>query len=1031
MNNDMVMKSLFVAVLLLASRPTGGFAKSDAKPSWVDTIAPVVRAEPSLRFQPKVFHVTLKSNKEGAIWYKALRPGKQLNMSEKMDAYRDPITVDDEGTTIVYFFAEDLLGNKSPTDSMIYELDTRPPLLSVSPAPGRFRSAVTVHFTANEPCRFMVYSGGKNAVGAPSPESLVVKDSLSGFVRAIDRAGNNSPPVALSYVVDASAVEAVIFPREGIYNTRQSASFTVSPGATAFYSFDPSAPRRSFTVFQNPAPLPFGTTVVRYFAKNAFGWESPEKQARYIIDTLPPKIRFNFKPGESADTLTCFSKKNAVIRYSLTNAAPTDVSPQYEKPIIIAHRGTFVFKAVAKDVAGNVSEVFEWERRYDVAPAVLQFSQPGGTYTSPIDLQVLSNKPVTAYYTVDGSEPTVRSLLYKDKIALSREGATTVRAVAIDDMGIPGAVVSEEYRIDTRPPEVRVKIEENPKDSAWLLTLIPNEEAVIYYETGNALPTTASPVYNGGITVKGARVVRYFAVDKAGNTSSVKVIDELKRPMVSAYPAGGIYNKRIKITFNVNGNAEVFYRLIPDTSFRRAADSVVIGKEGVYALEYYCETPGAMRSPIRRHEYTLDMTPPHVAINVKKGVQDSVSVFFECTKNATIYYTIDGSNPFYSPTTRTRGNKFLLSRDRLSIYRGGRADVKLAFYAEDVAGNQSTMTILDVFKPQAVPNIPAGGDILYNRILSVALNTYDNRSQIYYARHGRAPTIDSSVYSAPITLVSSDTIIAFVIDAAGYRGEADTFVYRIDLPPSPDFTSTPDSVAPGTPVHFDASGSIDHETPFGKLKFRWDFIGKGVFETEFKADPRSSYSYGIPGLYRPVLEVKDENGSISSIGKQLFVRSLCPQGMKSIALSDGATYCIDTYEWPNIPGVKPMIGVSWVQAKMSCREAGKRLCTPEEWKGACRGLKATVYPYGNAYVKKNCPSEGNGLYKSGAFTQCTNEFGVFDMVGNAWEWVEGKLGDYPLMYGGSFSYGEKADCNLSSQGSVGSKSGEVGFRCCK
>jgi hypothetical protein len=53
------------------------------------------------------------------------------------------------------------------------------------------------------------------------------------------------------------------------------------------------------------------------------------------------------------------------------------------------------------------------------------------------------------------------------------------------------------------------------------------------------------------------------------------------------------------------------------------------------------------------------------------------------------------------------------------------------------------------------------------------------------------------------------------------------------------------------------------------------------------------------------------------------------------------------------------------------------------------------------------------------------------MVGNAWEWVEGRKADYPLMYGGSFGYDERADCNLSSQGSVGTKSAEVGFRCCK
>jgi|GEM_PF-714642 len=1006
-------------------------AKSDSKPSWVDTVAPVVTVQPRDRYHPKLFHVTLSANKQGTIWFKTLRPGKRLVLEEKMDAYRSPITVSDEGKTIVYFFAEDLLGNKSPADSAEYILDTRAPRLSVVPEPGRFRSPVTVHFSADEQCRFLLLSAPGAAGGKEAPESLIVRDSLTGYVIAIDSAGNRGVPVALRYVVDSSTIQAVIFPREGVYNTRQSISFTVSNGGGAYYSFDPSAPPRSFTRFQNPVPLPFGATIVRYYAKNLYGWESAEQEARYVIDTLPPRVRITFKPGETMDTLFCFSKTNAVIRYSLDNTAPTDASPAYEKPLVIAHRGACVFKAFAKDIAGNVSEVFEWERNYDVAPAVIGFSRTGGTYTTPIDLRVRSDKPVTVFYTVDGSEPTVRSALYKDRIMVSREGVTTVRAMAIDESGTPGAVISEDYRVDTKPPEVRVKIEENPKEKTYWVTLVPDEEATVRYEIGEARPTESSPAYGGRISLRGGQTLSYYAVDKAGNRSPVKVMDDLQRPLVSASPAGGIYNKRIKVSFNVNVGAAVFWRLSPDTTFRPYDDSVLIGKEGVYSLEYYSETSAGLRSPIRRNEYTLDMTPPHVTLNVKKGLKDSVSVFFECTKNAAIYYTIDGSNPFYSPTAGMRGNKFLMSKDRLSIFRGQGADVKLAFYAEDVAGNQSTMTVLDVFKPQAVPNVPAGRDILYDRILSVSLNAYDNRSQIYFARHGRAPTLDSAVFSTPITLVSSDTIIAFVVDAAGYRGEPDTFVYRIDLPPSPDFTFSPDSIVKGAVTLFDASGTIDHETPFNKLRFRWDFTGDGRFETQFKADPRANFSYAAPGLYHPVLEVKDENDRVASTSKEILVRSLCPQGMMSIALSSGKTYCIDTYEWPNISGAKPLVGFSWVQAKMTCREAGKRLCAPEEWMGACKGLKATAYPYGNAYNKKACPSEGAGLSASGSFKQCTNGFGVYDMAGNAWEWVEGKKGDYPLMFGGSYSYGEKADCSLSSQGSVGSKSNEVGFRCCK
>ncbi len=1006
-------------------------AKSDAKPSWVDTLPPIVTIEPKQRYHSKIFHATLSANKRATIWVKTVYPGKSLVLQEKMDVYRDPITISEEGKTVVYFFAEDLLGNKSVADSMEYVLDTRPPEISISPAPGRFRSPVTVRFTANEPCRFFLHAASGDTSGKAVAESLTVRDSLAGYITAVDRAGNGAATAPFSYIVDLSTPAVTLSPREGIYKKQQSISFAVSAGAEALYSFDPSAPPQSFARFEKPVALPFGATLVRYYARNGYGSRSEEQQAVYTIDTLPPKIHLTYKPGEAFDTLVCSTKKSAKLWYTLDNSIPTEEGRRYERPIVVAHRGKCVFKAIAKDSAGNVSEVFEWQRRYDVTPPAIAFSRPGGRYTTTLDLQVRADKPASVFYTLDGSEPTGRCALYRDRITLSKEGATTVRAIAIDDEGNSGPELSQEYIIDTKPPEIRVKIDENPKGNVYFVTLIPDEEAAIYYETGDAQPTVSSPVYGGRLRLKGGQVLRYFAVDKSGNRTPVKVMDDLERPLVAAVPPGGMYNKRIKVSFAVNINATIFWRIAPDSVFRPYSDSIAIAKEGAYSLEYYSETAGGLRSPMRRNEYTIDLTPPHVTINVKKGVNDSVTVFFECTKNATIYYTTDGSNPFYSATTRTLGNKFLLSKDRLSLYRRPGSDIKLALYAEDVAGNQSTLTVLDVFKPQAVPTVPAGKDLLYDRIVSVSLNTYDSRSQIYFARHGHAPTLDSAVFTSPITLVQSDTIIAFVVDAAGYRGEPDTFVYRIDLPPSPDFSFSPDSIFAGIPVHFDASGSIDHETPLSKLLFRWDFVGDKRHVTKFTADPRADFSYAANGLFHPALEVKDENGRIAVATKELLVRSLCPQGMVSIALAGGKTYCIDKYEWPDIPGQKPAIGYSWVQAKMSCRDAGKRLCTPEEWRGACRGLKGTVYPYGNVYEKKSCPSQGKALFASGAFPRCTNAFGVYDMAGNVWEWVEGKKGDYPLMFGGSFSYGERADCDLSSQGSIGARSDEVGFRCCK
>jgi formylglycine-generating enzyme required for sulfatase activity len=121
-------------------------------------------------------------------------------------------------------------------------------------------------------------------------------------------------------------------------------------------------------------------------------------------------------------------------------------------------------------------------------------------------------------------------------------------------------------------------------------------------------------------------------------------------------------------------------------------------------------------------------------------------------------------------------------------------------------------------------------------------------------------------------------------------------------------------------------------------------------------------------------------------------------------------FCIDTYEWPNKPGVKPDIGVSWNQAKDACEKAKKRLCLDSEWTLACEGKERLPYPYGYARNPEACnidrahpPPNDTAFYDprtraaemarldqrvpSGAAEACVSPFGVRDMAGNVDEWV--------------------------------------------
>ncbi len=162
-----------------------------------------------------------------------------------------------------------------------------------------------------------------------------------------------------------------------------------------------------------------------------------------------------------------------------------------------------------------------------------------------------------------------------------------------------------------------------------------------------------------------------------------------------------------------------------------------------------------------------------------------------------------------------------------------------------------------------------------------------------------------------------------------------------------------------------------------------------------------------------------------------------------LQLADGLW--MDTFEYPNKPGINPLIAVSWTQARDLCQEAGKRLCQVREWEIACSGPARWKYPYGNRYIPDACSVERDSPSPTGEYLACVSPLGARDMVGGVWEWTANRL-DIPGLTsdpqqvlreirGGSwFVDSHKAVCRpddgypAAPQDTVFP---DLGFRCCR
>jgi eukaryotic-like serine/threonine-protein kinase len=261
-------------------------------------------------------------------------------------------------------------------------------------------------------------------------------------------------------------------------------------------------------------------------------------------------------------------------------------------------------------------------------------------------------------------------------------------------------------------------------------------------------------------------------------------------------------------------------------------------------------------------------------------------------------------------------------------------------------------------------------------------------------------------------------------------------------------TLAAESGKPGSERKASGDGMIQMYVPAGKFQM-------GGFDNDAQADERPTHDVNLNAFWMDKLEVT--NGMY-----QICVKNGACTAPRDVKSATHASY----YDNPDFADF-PVIFVNWQDAANYCQWAGRRLPTEAEWEYAARGSTDTRrMPWGDQSpddTRTNYNYQAKDTVRVGSFPKGASPFGVLDMAGNVWEWVQdfysadyynqtgdqspigpkGKDGGRKVMRGGSWAdgfkelrvsnrgFGNSPDMTADSNSDAfkGEANNRTGFRC--
>lgn len=993
-----------------------------------------IHAEENLTLDPppgsyhQPLYIKVTSALDGRLYYSTA----DTILRDENHLYKGVVKLENAGKHALKFLREDLLGHDTKYGPYIYNViphdSQKSEMPTVRPAGATYEKAQKLEFVNPSKLSILYRLGDSLDLKLLGSEDVMIDHNTTLYYRVEYPGGKRSDIVSEKYTIVLGQPKVSIETKERSFKTEPTLELKLENAVRAYYSLDPFAPQTAFEPAGEAITLPEGKHQLRVVAVNEAGKYSEIVTYQITVDKTPPHTRYVVDLDKKEVRL--FSSETGAIFYTTDGSSPDLGSTRYASSLPLQKDGVILVRFFAIDTMGNSSPIRAFTASSDTTGPLVTVEPKGGAFKNQVTVKYRCNEPCIFRYSLDGSAPvgSPRKITGQESaFTIKDDGVYRLRYIARDLAGNPSVEGESDIVIDSKPPTVSYRVRRLPEGPFYQLVIETNEQSTIYTSTSGKA-SKSSTVWQTTQKYSAGQRVSLIAVDSLGNSSEPIEIEEIVNPKVIFNPPGGMYKHTLSVQLSTSTAGKLMYQLetpkdkSPKNNIYRAYTSPIsLDYPGYFTLRTKVEN-GSVGGVIEEQAFVIDPYPPRIVpVLLSESNAKQIKMKFETDESVRIYYTTNGTTP--DTSSQFVGDPY---RDEPLLITIDRAErVVLKYQGIDRAGNRTSIYDLDLLAPSVRTSPPPGA---YQEILRVELLSQQGHV-IYFSWDSASLSQKSPVYRTPLVVQRTDTVWFMAVDPTGFAGPKQKAIYTLDLPPEPNFSVFPDPLYIGQKALFDASLSADEETPPGGLSYRWDFDGDGQFDVPFSQQTQQYYTYTSARQFPVVLEVRDSKGQVERQMRNMSVRRPCPPDMAMIILPQ-ESFCIDQYEWPNQQGVKPLTGVNFAEAASYCREKGRYLCKAEQWEASCKGPWGLAYAYANQYRPEMCAVSEKEPVASGKKQGCRNDWNVYDMVGNVWEWVDGYSDSHYMLMGGGFNQARAAGCGLTFPGLIESKAEDIGFRCC-